>query len=165
MVLHYLTDLFSDTPIVGALALMLHVCKAITVSTLTKMDTFVGRVVLEAPPTLFDSCLFVVPPICKGIGSTLGLGSFFLRNFSGDIVDDRRSDVVIGVGLPSAEASTPMTSWISKQHHMTNQESQRDDEGMSNKVRIGNGLVRRLTKHDSKSGELMEHDSLYLQSK
>ena len=67
--------------------------------------------------------------------------------------------------MPSAEASTMMTSWISQQHHVTNQESQHDDEGMSNKVQIGNGLVRGLTEHDSESGELTEHDSLYLQSK
>ena len=79
---------------------MLHVSEAVTIGALTKMNAFVGGVVLETPLTLFNPSFFVVPSISEGVGSALSLWSFFLRNLSGDIVDDWRGNVVIGVGCP-----------------------------------------------------------------
>ena len=98
MILHHFADLFSDASIVGTLTLMLHMREAITIGTLTKMNAFVGWVVFETPPALFDSCLFVVPPVCKGVRSALSLRSLFLGDFSRDVIDYRRGDVVVGIG-------------------------------------------------------------------
>ena len=55
---------------------------------------------------------------------------------------------MVRVVMPSAEASTMMISWISQQSG-TNWKSQHDDKRLSNKVQMGNGLVRGLTEHDS----------------
>ena len=100
VILDHLTDFFHNTSIMGTFTLMFHVRETIAVGALTEMDTFIGGMIFETPPTLLDPGLFVVPPIRKGIGGTLGLRSFFLGDLSGDVVDDWRGDVVIGIGCP-----------------------------------------------------------------
>ena len=102
MVFNHLANLFGNTSIVGAFTLVFHVCKAITVGTLMKVNTFVSGVVFEAPLTLLDLGFFVIPSIGEGIRGTLGLGLFFLRHFSRDIIDDGGSDMVISVGSPQS---------------------------------------------------------------
>ena len=77
---------------------MFHVCKAVAIGTLTKVDAFVGGVVFETPLTLFNPGLFIVPPIGEGIGGALSLRSLFLGNFSRDVIDDWRGDVIVCVG-------------------------------------------------------------------
>ena len=100
MVLDHLADLFDDASIVGAFALMLHMREAVTIGTLTKMDAFIGGVILETPPALLDSGFFVVPSISEGVRSTLGLGLLLLRYLPGDVVDNWWGDVVVGISSP-----------------------------------------------------------------
>ena len=97
VILNHLANFFGDASIVRMFTLMLHMCEAVAIGTLMKVNTFVSGVVFETPSTLFDSGFLIVPPICEGVGGALGLGSFLLGDFSRDVVNDRRGDVIIGV--------------------------------------------------------------------